>query len=79
MHLPTNCDSWQGQLATDLNIVQLIDLKSIHDRYNITGSNLDEAYLNCNYTNNTATNINNNQDEMKIISYYLLANGSAYE
>jgi hypothetical protein len=75
----TNCDSWQGQLATDLNIVQWIDLKTIHDRYDITGNNLDETYLNRNYTNNTATNINNNQDEVKIISDYLLANGSAYE
>lgn len=75
----TNCDSWQGQLATDLNIVQWIDLATIHDRYDITGNNLDDTYLARNYSNNIAENINNNHLEVKIISEYLSLNGNKYE
>jgi hypothetical protein len=67
----TNCDSWQGKLATDLGLVQWIDIEILHDRYDITGNNLDQTFLNRNYINNIESKINNNEKEIIKIRSYL--------
>ena len=74
----TSCDSWQGKLAVDLDIVKWIDLDLLHDRFDITGNNLDETYLSRNYENNIADKINNNKREFDIVSKYLKENGVNY-
>ena len=74
----TSCDSWQGKLATDLDIVKWIDIDLLHDRFDITGNNLDDTYLSRNYVNNVADNINNNKREFEIVSKYLQQSGVEY-
>ena len=74
----TSCDSWQGKLATDLDIVCWIDIDLVHDRFDITGNNFDETYLARDYVNNVSDNINNNKRELEIVSKYLEQNGVDY-
>jgi hypothetical protein len=67
----THCDSWQGRLATDLDLVQWIDISIVHDRYDLTGNNLDQTFIERNYINNDQSNISNNIKELEIIKAYI--------
>jgi|688.fasta_scaffold263731_3 hypothetical protein len=72
----THCDSWQGKLASDLGIAKFFDLKLMHDRYDLTGNNLDETFLDRNYINNNQAEISRNNKELELVKSYLLKNGT---